>query len=155
VSDIDIRDATADDGEVLKQIGAPLFGADEQHRAQWLDGWPRPGDLGAIAEIDEIPVGVAWCRTLPSPFRFEGEASLVSQVSLRVENEHRRQGIATVLMTRLVEAAREAGIRGLGGQVLRGNQPARRVCEKVGLKLPIDAPPLPGSVWVWLQLRDD
>jgi len=32
--------------------------------AHYVSGWPRPGDLGVVAE-DGLPVGAAWLRLLP------------------------------------------------------------------------------------------
>ena len=35
----------------------------DPHLARYVVGWPRPGDLGVVAEID-APVGAAWWRYL-------------------------------------------------------------------------------------------
>ena len=148
-----IRDAMGDDSSVLDEIGSPLFGGNEQWRGQWLDHWPKERDLGVVAEIDEVPVGVSWCRELPSPFRLDGEAELLSQISIRVIDSYRRRGIGKKLMTRLIELAYGEGIRGIGGVVLRSNRAALLLCERLGLRQ--TDPPLPGSVWVWRQLRED
>ena len=71
---IDLRDADADDVGFLTEMlavaadwrpGAQLRAPDEILRtpepAHYVDGWPRPGDFGVIAQVGH-PVRAVWYR---------------------------------------------------------------------------------------------
>lgn len=69
-----IRPARPDDaaflGDMLREAmswrpGSRKPTLDEVASSHYLAGWPRRGDVGVVAEIEE-PVGAAWCRLLPS-----------------------------------------------------------------------------------------
>ncbi|HEX6858571.1 MAG TPA: hypothetical protein VF204_25015, partial [Streptosporangiaceae bacterium] len=40
-------------------LADPLLG-------HYIDGWPRPGDLGLVAELGGKPAGAAWLRFFPA-----------------------------------------------------------------------------------------
>ena len=103
---------------------------DDHELDVWTDGWMRAGDAGFLAEVNGVPVGVAWYRRLPHPI----SQVVLAQASFCVLEEHRGKGIGTALMCLLVNAARVGGETGLGGQVKKKNQAALAVCSRVGLE---------------------
>jgi len=77
--------------------------------AKYAAGWGRPDDLGFVAaEItSRSPVGAAWLRRFSAGqpgFGFVDEAT--PELSLAVLPGHRGQGVGTLLLGRLLEAAR-------------------------------------------------
>jgi hypothetical protein len=46
-------------GTVQDVLGTPEL-------AHYIEGWPRPGDIGVIASDKGQPVGAAWLRTMPA-----------------------------------------------------------------------------------------
>jgi len=76
--------------------------------AKYGAGWGRPDDLGFVAaEItSRSPVGAAWLRRFSAEgpgYGFVDEAT--PELSLAVLPEHRGQGLGTLLLGRLLEAA--------------------------------------------------
>ncbi len=55
----------------------------------------------------------------------------VAEFAVAVRDDMQRKGLGTALMTRLMEAARERGIRRLSGEVLATNMPALRLFERL------------------------
>ncbi|MEV6413959.1 hypothetical protein [Kribbella sp. NPDC051718] len=53
--------------EAYNWDGQPRFTLEqltaEDHAWRYVDGWPRPGDIGVVAE-DGQPIGAAWARLL-------------------------------------------------------------------------------------------
>jgi ribosomal protein S18 acetylase RimI-like enzyme len=110
-------------GEVL---GVPAF-------AHYVEGWPRPGDLGAVAEDDAgSPLGATWCRTLPvDDPGFGFVAPDVPELTIGVVAEARGRGIGRRLLEHLIEAAREARIDRISLSVEHDN-PAMSLYQRVG-----------------------
>jgi GNAT superfamily N-acetyltransferase len=151
VTDIVYRRAGPNDGALLVELGGSIFQNDE-HRATWTDDWMRQGDGGVVAELDGVPIGVAWYRCLPSPLDAE---AIVAQASLRVAEEHRRGGIGTTLLRELMVAADADGHRGLGGQVLKRNVAAVRAAASAGLEDTGGTQAHHPWIWVWKQIATD
>jgi RimJ/RimL family protein N-acetyltransferase len=120
-----IRPAGADDAAFLEQMLAaaadwrpgvtPRPVAEvlaEPSLAHYVLGWPRPGDVGVIAEDDAgEPLGAAWCRAFPpedSGFGFV--AAEVPEVSIGVVAAARGQGIGRRLLQALADEARRRGV---------------------------------------------
>lgn len=66
-----VREAAAEDEPILARAlldaanwdGTPRFSLGDTHESRYLAGWPRPGDVGLVAETpDGTPVGAAWFR---------------------------------------------------------------------------------------------
>ena len=99
--------------------------------AMYLDGWPRPGDYGLVAEQDG-PVGAAWYRSYTEADHGYGfVAADVPELSIAVIASRRREGIGRTLLVNLVEASLAQGYRALSLSVAENN-PARRLYESVG-----------------------
>ncbi|MEO3752060.1 N-acetyltransferase [Streptomyces sp. B6B3] len=97
--------------------------------AHYVTGWPRPGDLGVIAEDAAPPgerVGAAWARLLPPDDPGYGYvAPDVPEVSLAVAPGWRGRGVGRALLTELIARAAATGLTGLSLSVEDGNRAAR------------------------------
>jgi GNAT superfamily N-acetyltransferase len=101
--------------------------------AHYIDGWPRPGDFGVVAEgPDGTPLGATWCRTLPGDDPGFGFVALdVPEVTIGVVAEARGRGIGRRLLERLIADARERGVARLSLSVELDN-PAMALYEHLG-----------------------
>ena len=102
--------------------------------AMYLDGWPRPGDYGLVAELDG-PVGAAWYRTYTRASHGHGfVAEDVPELSIAVIEPRRHQGIGRRLLVELIDASVGQGHRALSLSV-NENNPARALYESAGFAL--------------------
>jgi ribosomal protein S18 acetylase RimI-like enzyme len=100
----------------------------------YLDGWPRQGDLGLVAEHDG-PVGAAWYRTYTTADHGHGFVPEdVPELAIAVIAQRRHEGIGRRLLVGLIEASVEQGCRALSLSVAENN-PARGLDESVGFVL--------------------
>jgi ribosomal protein S18 acetylase RimI-like enzyme len=107
----------------------------DQMPRRYLEGFPGDGDLGLVALIDSTPLGAVWGRALPLERAGYGfVAPDVPELTLGVLPEARRRGVASSLMTAVVDIARQRGITGLSLSVEDGN-PARRLYERFGFEV--------------------
>jgi len=75
--------------------------------AHYVAGWPRPGDLGVVAE-DGPPVGAAWLRLLSEQDPGYGFVDAETpELGVGVVPMHRGRGIGSLLLETLMKAARE------------------------------------------------
>jgi ribosomal protein S18 acetylase RimI-like enzyme len=115
---------------------APAFAeaVSAPHVVPWLEGWPRQGDMGLLAE-DHVPLGAAWCRI------FTGEEIGVTGfidtetpvLAIAVRDGHRGSGIGTALLKTLVAALRVDGLRAVSLSIGSTN-PALRLYERAGFE---------------------
>jgi GNAT superfamily N-acetyltransferase len=103
--------------------------------ARYVVGWPRPGDLGVVAETTGgRRVAAAWWRHFTDDAPGYGYlAADVPEVSIGVVAEYRGRGIGGRLLTELAAAARDAGVPALSLSVETAN-PARRLYERHGYR---------------------
>ena len=102
--------------------------------AMYLEGWPRPGDYGLVAELDG-PVGAAWYRTYTRGSHGHGfVAEDVPELSIAVIEPRRHQGIGRRLLVELIDASVGQGHRALSLSV-NENNPARALYESAGFAL--------------------
>jgi GNAT superfamily N-acetyltransferase len=142
---VDVREAQPGDGTFLVEMlaeavdwrpdvvrrPAPEVLAVPQF-ARYVDGWPRPGDAGVVAEEDATPVGAAWYRFLPASapgYGFVDES--VPEVTIAVVPGQRGEGVGSALLTRLVELARGHGVPAVSLSVEAAN-PAMRLYVRQG-----------------------
>jgi GNAT superfamily N-acetyltransferase len=143
---VTIRPATADDRPFLERV--LVLAADwrpgtvprrvdemlaEPALAHYVDGWPRLGDAGVVAESEQgEPIGAAWWRYFTPDDRGYGlVAPDVPEVSVGVVPEARGAGIGTALLGALIDAAREQGVDRLSLSVEVDN-PARALYARLG-----------------------
>ena len=90
--------------------------------AHYVSGWPRGGDLGAVAEAAGSPVGAAWLRFLPAGDPGYGfVAPDVPELTIGVTPLWRGRGVGRALLRALADRARAAGIRQISLSVERRN----------------------------------
>lgn len=103
--------------------------------SRYLDGWPREGDVGFVAETAEgKPVGAAWCRLLPADdagYGFVDE--LTPELTIGVQPGHRGSGIGTALLERLLREAAARSIPAISLSVEDSNR-ARALYERLGFR---------------------
>jgi GNAT superfamily N-acetyltransferase len=96
-------------------LADPLLG-------HYVDGWPRPGDLGLVAELGGTPAGAAWLRFFPASGPAYGfVAPDVPELVIGLRAESRGQGAGRALLRELAAAARAAGIRQISLSAGRAN----------------------------------
>jgi GNAT superfamily N-acetyltransferase len=136
-----IRQAVREDLETLWDFLA--MAAYEPHAAAakavpmigtFLDGWPRRGDFGFIAEHDGVAVGAAWARQFSS--REESWFYIderTPEISIGVKELARGQGVGEMLLRSLIAEATGRGLRLCLN--IRSTNPARRLYERVGFRV--------------------
>ncbi|MDO9063144.1 MAG: GNAT family N-acetyltransferase [Microbacterium sp.] len=89
----------------------------------YIAGWPRPGDVGAIAEDDDgEAIGAGWLRLFRADAPGYGfVASGVPELTVGVRAPWRAQGVGRALVRRLLVQARAAGHARVSLSVERGN----------------------------------
>jgi ribosomal protein S18 acetylase RimI-like enzyme len=130
--------------EMLYEAAAPI-GRDRPSMDQLLsnpqvtafvDGWGRNGDHGILAEADLAPVGAAWFRVFPDD---DPEGGFVGgetpELLIALVPEHRGKGVGGLLLSALLEKAREEGKRSIGLNVPRSNLPAVALFRSQGFEV--------------------
>ena len=90
---------------------------------RYVEGWPRDGDAGVIAEEGDGVVGAAWFRLFPRDrpgFGFIDEST--PEVSLAVTSGWRGRGVGSRLLAALIEIGRERDVEGLSLSVESRNR---------------------------------
>jgi ribosomal protein S18 acetylase RimI-like enzyme len=93
--------------------------------AHYLEGWPRTGDLGVIAE-QPMPVGAAWLRHFTSAdpgFGYVDDQT--PEMTIGVVPDVRGRGLGTALLRGLITEARTAGIQAISLSVEPDNRATR------------------------------
>lgn len=100
--------------------------------ARYIEGWGRRGDVALVAEIDGEPVGAAWYRSFDADEPGYGFVDgSTPEVAIAVEREARGLGIATALLSALIDRARADGVAALSLSVNADN-PSRRIYLRAG-----------------------
>jgi acetyltransferase len=84
---------------------------------------PRIGAFGRII-LDERALGVVHFFAEPEKRRAE--------YAIAVRSDWKGRGLGYLLMTRLIDIARQRGVRELVGEVLRENEPMLSMCRELG-----------------------
>jgi GNAT superfamily N-acetyltransferase len=144
VDEIRLRTARSVDGDLLADMlgvvaawrpGYPTPGRAEllvhPGFAHYVDGWPRTGDGGIVAESGS-PIGATWfrCFTAEDP-GYGFVAPEVPEVSIGVVAFWRGRGIGRMLLEALNDRGREAGHERLSLSVEPDN-PAVELYRSVG-----------------------
>lgn len=105
------------------------------HAWRYIDGWPRAGEFGVIAEIDGRRAGAVWARLMPASRPGYGYvADDVPELSLGVVAEFRGQGVGRALLGEVIAAARDAGYERLSLSVEPENF-AAKLYRSVGFEV--------------------
>lgn len=101
--------------------------------AHYVEGWPRPTDVGVVAvDDDDVLVGAAWYRFFDGDDPGYGFVdAAIPEVAIGVVAEHRGRGVGTVLLDRLGALARDNGVTALSLSVETVN-PAYRLYARLG-----------------------
>jgi GNAT superfamily N-acetyltransferase len=103
--------------------------------AHYIAGWPRPGDLGVVAEADGQPAGASWLRFLPESDPGYGfVAADVPELTIGVTAAWRGRGLGRALLRAIAGRARAAGISRISLSVERKNF-AHRLYESEGFQI--------------------
>ncbi|MFC0629498.1 GNAT family N-acetyltransferase [Kribbella deserti] len=99
--------------------------ASDDHAWRYVDGWPRAGEFGVVAEVDGRRAGAVWARLLPEDRPGYGYvADDVPELSIGVLPEFRGQGVGRALLDEVIAAARNAGYKRLSLSVEPENRAA-------------------------------
>ena len=142
---IELRPASADDLEVLKralfeavswnperELPPYEFVIAHPELARYHDGWGREGDLGVVAVDNGDAVGASLCRLFTAEDHGHGYVDdETPELAVAVWDSHRGQGIGSLLMSAIEDAARDAGFAQISLSVDADN-PARRLYERLG-----------------------
>jgi ribosomal protein S18 acetylase RimI-like enzyme len=107
----------------------------DPYLARYAKDWGRSGDLGiaAFEQSHGEPVGCAWLRLLIGPERGDGYIDgHTPELAIGVLPAHRRRGVGTELLRRLVEAART--LVPAMTLTVREESPAIRLYERFGFR---------------------
>jgi len=138
-----VRAAQAEDAPLLRRMLAhaaawresgPVDVAidSEPLLAAYVEDWPRPGDVGVVAEAEGQAVGAAWFRLFtPARCTYGFIAPEIPELAIGVDAAWRGRGIGTALLTELVARARASGLPALSLNVELGN-PALHLYERAG-----------------------
>jgi GNAT superfamily N-acetyltransferase len=136
MADVMIRAAGADDLPFLVDMMVEIANSPyyRHSRAEllanpqvqhYLDGWPRPSDVGVIAVRGARPVGAAWVRFFGEDDGSDGfVGDDVPELAIGVDEAERGQGVGKLLLHALHDAARAAGISRISLAVDRPNRAA-------------------------------
>ena len=144
---MNIRPAMTEDAEFLKTMlyEAARWNPDwpflsmetvlaEPMLVRYYQGWGRPGDGGAVAELEGAPVGACWYRvfTAEEPgYGFVDEK--IPELGLAVQPLHRRKGIGEALLCSAKVQAREEGYQALSLSVAAHNR-SRMMYQRSGFE---------------------
>lgn len=102
--------------------------------AQYVADWPRPGDVGVVAQAED-PVGAAWWRFFDAENPGYGFVDpLTPEVSMGVRSGWRRCGLGETMLRALLGCARAEGVGAVSLSVERDNY-AVRLYERLGFEV--------------------
>jgi acetyltransferase len=87
-------------------------------------------ELALLAELDGVVLGIAHFFADPDKTRAE--------YAIAVRSDWKGRGVGYLLMTRLIEIAKQRGITELVGEVLRENGPMLQMCRELGFAITPD-----------------
>ena len=97
----------------------------------YIENFGGKDDCGVIAELDGQFIGAAWTRIIPAYDNIDDETP---ELAISVLQEHRGQGIGTMLMAQLFELLRERGYCRTSLSVQKNN-PAVRFYKRLGYRI--------------------
>jgi GNAT superfamily N-acetyltransferase len=105
---------------------------------RYVSGWPRPTDLGVVAEADGLPIGASWMRYFDATEPGYGFlAEDIPELSIGVAAVWRGRGVGGRLLDAMIALARARAIGAISLSVEAAN-PARRLYERRGFRPVVD-----------------
>ena len=102
--------------------------------AHYVQGWPRDGDFGVVAEAPS-PVGATWWRFFdPDDPGFGFVADTTPEITVGVIQGARRRGVGRAMLDALIAEAERRGLPSLCLSVEPDNY-AMRLYERVGFRV--------------------
>ena len=102
--------------------------------------------MALLAERKQTALGVAHFFADPDKLRAE--------YAIAIRSDWKGHGVGFLLMTRLIDIARQWGIGELVGEVLRENEPMLQMCRELGFIVSSDSAD-PGVMLVKKKLAED
>jgi GNAT superfamily N-acetyltransferase len=144
---IEIRQARADDAAFIRSMLVEALNWDPHRVAlspeaiaaeptfgRYIAGWPRPSDLGVVAEADGVLIGASWMRVFDATEPGYGFlAEDIPELSIGVAPGWRGRGVGGRLIDAMIGLARERAIGAISLSVEAAN-PARRLYERRGFQ---------------------
>ncbi len=144
---IEIREANADDAAFIWSMAVEAVNWDPDGVAyspevlaaqptldRYVAGWPRPTDLGVMAEADGVPIGASWLRFFDANEPGYGFlAEDIPEFAIGVAPGWRGRGVGGGLIDALIGRARARAIGAISLSVDAAN-PARRLYERCGFQ---------------------
>jgi GNAT superfamily N-acetyltransferase len=91
--------------------------------AHYISGWPRPVDLGVVADAAGVPIGAAWLRFFPAEDPGYGFiVPDIPELTISVVASWRGQGVGRSLLRAVEMVARTARIPRISLSVERANR---------------------------------
>src|SRR5688572_7536794 len=84
--------------------------------------------IALVAEHDDVPVALLVAQVEPA-------YGTIRVQDLRIDYDHRRQGVATAMMFQVIATARERNLRAVAAETMTDNLPAARFLLKCGFDL--------------------
>ena len=103
-------------------------------------------ELALLAELDGTALGVAHFFADPD--------NRCAEYAIAVRSDWQGRGVGYLLMTRLIDIARQRGIGELVGEVLHENEPMLQMCRELGFSI-VQQPTDPAIMLVKKTLSDD
>jgi len=103
-------------------------------------------ELALLAELDGTALGVAHFFADPD--------NRCAEYAIAVRNDWQGRGVGYLLMTRIIDIARQRGIGELVGEVLHENEPMLQMCRELGFSI-VPQPFDPAIMLVKKPLSDD
>jgi len=107
---------------------------DEARNRRFWSGWMRAGDVGIVAEDDQIRIGAAWIHSLAGEELSPIDDPEVPVLAIGVERDYRGRGVGGLLMDALIAEARVKGVRAISLTTGLFNDAAVRLYRRRGFE---------------------
>lgn len=148
MSEVTIRVALAADAPFLMQMLLAAMNwdparpqADERvvrarpELRHYVDGWPRPTDVGVVAEADGRPIGAAWLRRFgPDDPGYGFVGPDVPELTIAVAGAWRGLGVGARLLDAVLAAGQRRGSDRVSLSVEPGNRTAAALYRSRGFR---------------------